>query len=40
DVKEVEDRFLKEIEKLELWFEQDIEDEEEEDKEDESGGEL
>nr|GFA19899.1 hypothetical protein [Tanacetum cinerariifolium] len=26
------------LEKLELWFEQDIEDEEEEDKEDESGG--
>nr|GEX39800.1 hypothetical protein [Tanacetum cinerariifolium] len=39
-VKEVEDGFMKEIEKLKWWFEQDIDDGEEKDEEDKCGGEV
>ncbi|GJX89976.1 hypothetical protein Tco_0343302 [Tanacetum coccineum] len=39
-VKEIENGLLKEVEKLEWWFEQDIDDEGEEDEEDEGGGEV
>nr|GEV72274.1 Gag protease polyprotein [Tanacetum cinerariifolium] len=39
-VKEIENELLEEVEKLEWWFEQDIDDEEEEDEEDEDGGET
>ncbi|GJQ93205.1 hypothetical protein Tco_0004344 [Tanacetum coccineum] len=39
-VKEIENGLLKEVEKLEWWFEQDIDDEGDEDEEDEGGGEV
>ncbi|GJY73931.1 hypothetical protein Tco_0478362 [Tanacetum coccineum] len=39
-VKEIENGLLKEVEKLEWWFEQDIDDEGEEDEEGEGGGEV
>ncbi|GKC10291.1 hypothetical protein Tco_1001901 [Tanacetum coccineum] len=42
-VKEIEDGLVEEMEKLEWWFEQDIDDEREEvkeDEEDEDGGEV
>ncbi|GJZ76561.1 hypothetical protein Tco_0641233 [Tanacetum coccineum] len=39
-VKEIENGLLEEVEKLEWWFEQDIDDEGEEDEEDEDGGEV
>ncbi|GJT82911.1 hypothetical protein Tco_1057253 [Tanacetum coccineum] len=38
-VKEIKNKLLEEVEKLEWWFEQDIDDEGEEDKEDEGGDE-
>ncbi|GKD92611.1 hypothetical protein Tco_1372448, partial [Tanacetum coccineum] len=38
-VKEIVSRLLEEVEKLEWWFEQDIDDEEEEDEEGEGGSE-
>ncbi|GKD21774.1 hypothetical protein Tco_1223477 [Tanacetum coccineum] len=39
-VKEIVSRLLEEVEKLEWWFEQDIDDEEEEDEEGEGGSEV
>ncbi|GKB86296.1 ATP-dependent DNA helicase PIF1-like protein [Tanacetum coccineum] len=39
-VKKIENGLLEEVEKLEWWFEQDIDDEGEEDEEDEGGGEV
>ncbi|GKC23567.1 hypothetical protein Tco_1025717 [Tanacetum coccineum] len=39
-VKEIENGLLEEVEKLEWWFEQDINDEGEEDKEDGGGDEV
>ncbi|GJX33759.1 putative extensin domain-containing protein [Tanacetum coccineum] len=39
-VKEIVNRLFEEVEKLEWWFEQDIDDEEEEDKEGEGGSEV
>ncbi|GKC79922.1 hypothetical protein Tco_1130696 [Tanacetum coccineum] len=39
-VKEIENELLEEVEKLEWWFEQDIDDEGEKDEEDEGGGEV
>ncbi|GKB29705.1 hypothetical protein Tco_0869106 [Tanacetum coccineum] len=39
-VKEIVSRLLEEVEKLEWWFEQDIDDEEEEDEEGEGGNEV
>ncbi|GKF36479.1 hypothetical protein Tco_0113237, partial [Tanacetum coccineum] len=38
-VKEIVNRLLEEVEKLEWWFEQDIDDEGEEDEEDRGGSE-
>ncbi|GKA12159.1 hypothetical protein Tco_0691705 [Tanacetum coccineum] len=38
-VREIISKLLEEVEKLELWFEQDIDDEEEEDEEGEGGSE-
>ncbi|GKD02324.1 hypothetical protein Tco_1177298, partial [Tanacetum coccineum] len=38
-VKKIVSRLLEEVEKLEWWFEQDIDDEEEEDEEGEGGSE-
>nr|GEU84858.1 hypothetical protein [Tanacetum cinerariifolium] len=39
-VKEIENGLLEEVEKLEWWFKQDIDDEGEEDEENEGGGEV
>ncbi|GKE36951.1 hypothetical protein Tco_1460356 [Tanacetum coccineum] len=39
-VKEIENELLEEVEKLEWWFEQDIDDEGEEDEEDGGGDEV
>ncbi|GJV61730.1 hypothetical protein Tco_1467830 [Tanacetum coccineum] len=39
-VKEIVSRLLKEVEKLEWWFKQDIDDEEEEDEEGEGGSKV